>query len=97
MPEVSQTTQAHCWKLKNVAPPWIAGIGGNTDRIFLLFKENTFSPLSVASDREGSGKKGSVRALRMTPSLAQISKDVDSFINKGEELPEVIQILMKGR
>lgn len=32
----------------------------------------------------------------MTPSLAQISKDVDSFINKGEELPEVIQILMKG-
>lgn len=33
---------------------------------------------------------------RMIPSLAQISKDVDGFINKGEELSEVKQILITG-
>lgn len=95
-PEVSQSTKTHCCKLRNVAPSWIAGKDGNTVSIFLLFKENMFFPLSVALYRVSSGKHESVRTLGMTPSLAQILKDVDSFINKGDEPPEVIQILMKG-
>lgn len=71
-------------------------VGTQTAFSYYLKKTHFFFPLSVASDRVSSGKQGSARTLGMTPSLAQILKDVGSFINKGEELPEVIEILMKG-